>query len=752
MNDKCGTVGGAREMKKLLKSLVLKSIIVGFVVWVLGFASMNLWWNILPRNNELYGLYHYRAATWGDGICLPLLTGALYYIGEYKNNKKLYILIGIVAFFIGFGIQISWLFDDNIVLNWTIPKVNHFNIAGWWHAIFFSLMFGILGTLLSKYVGGKAEDSSNESILISNYIIWFSGTLFLLLHCLDDYIEQGREVQSLLIITSIISVFVICCILCVKKIKKESDSGEIIVCAISGITTALGACLFIVGGWNRLDLLAVGNFALAFMYLIPNEMRLKCIISRGIIVATPVLFLDLAMISVADMLSKIILIIIGIVVSLIAAYKFNVVRNEYKTIKAYLLMGMLAQFATVGTLFFLSIGKKVVDAITTLFINLVMGVAVQAVVGKNFDRVKNKEDMEKGGEKSGIELSSVKASVYFLIIISAIGGVIYLVVLMQNFIQINDLYIRFGIDWINCKVIMYGMMLLMMLFALGVAKNIYCVNKRSYTVSVYLLGMATYAILFILMKNIRNSLVIRLDIVNICVFILILGSSLLVSESFYSNLFRIRGIMQHKDSIRRAGYIVFIGSIINIGVCVFPVWNVNENGYNLEYMLIGIVGLIIALVGIPWLFGRAICPPVADIQIGTTTPSEGILQNGFLGTLIVVLSGQFPVYFIAVNEGRENSLCAITSLVLFVCWVLEYCLANNVETLKKRQREVKELGKNEIAIMELEGLEKHLKFQNISAFVALLLYSLIPLAIKVGFNIIGEGDIKEVWKKYIPKL
>ena len=29
----------------------------------------------------------------------------------------------------GFGVQVSWLLDNNIVLNWTIPKVHYFNVV-----------------------------------------------------------------------------------------------------------------------------------------------------------------------------------------------------------------------------------------------------------------------------------------------------------------------------------------------------------------------------------------------------------------------------------------------------------------------------------------------------------------------------------------------------------------------------------------------------------------------------------------------
>ena len=81
-----------------LKYRIIKSVTVGFMVFLLGFASMNIWWNVLPRNAELHGLYYYKAATWGDGICLPLLTGALYYICKYvrkSDNKKRYSIIGV---------------------------------------------------------------------------------------------------------------------------------------------------------------------------------------------------------------------------------------------------------------------------------------------------------------------------------------------------------------------------------------------------------------------------------------------------------------------------------------------------------------------------------------------------------------------------------------------------------------------------------------------------------------------------------
>lgn len=90
-------------------------------------------------------------------------------------------------------------------------------------------------------------------------------------------------------------------------------------------------------------------------------------------------------------------------------------------------------------------------------------------------------------------------------------------------------------------------------------------------------------------------------------------------------------------------------------------------------MILGVLGMVIALMLIPWLFARAVCPEIAYTQIATTTPEEGVLQNGFLGTLIAVLIGQFPVYFMAVNDVEKynwvNTLIALVSLVLLIVWI-----------------------------------------------------------------------------------
>lgn len=747
-------------MKKIMENLLIRSIMMGIEVFLFGFVGMNIWWNILPREEGLHGLYYYRAATWGDGICLPLLTGALYYVCNYTKQitarkKKVCIATGIGCVVIGGIIQVSWLLDENIELNWTIPKVHYFNIAGWWHMLFFMYMFGVLGKLFMQWILSNDENSNTNvgDLVLGNFIIWFSGTLFLMLHCLDDYIKKGNEDSSILIIAVILFVVVSFFLICIRTIKGKTSLQLICISVLPGIVTAAGICLFIAGKCNKLDIIVIGNFALAFIYLIPNQSSLQELFVEGIIIGSPILSAGLAMVNISGMWGRVFWGAIGVFVPIIIVYKFNERKYEKKKVYAYIASGLLVQIAAVVILFFFNLGMGVVENLVAVLAELILGALVNSIVKKNFAYVKRMEDLQKEGKISERELTSSKKSTYFLIVVSAIGALIYLVLLMQNYVQLNELYIGVNINKVDKYVIICGIFFLVLLFIMMFTKNVHIVNRKIYTLIVYISTILMYGELFILLKGIRKPLVIEFNIVDLCALILILGSSTLVAESFYSNLYRIRGICKYRNSVMLGSLVVFIGCILNVSVCIFPVRNVMASEYNLIYILIGIVGLFFAVILIPWIFSRAICPPMPKTQIATTKSSEGVLQNGFLAMLIIIIIGQLPVYFMVINTDLWNTLLGLGLLVMNIYWVLEYCLVNNVEALKKRKMEAFGNKKDKVVDMELEGLEKHLQFQNVCAFSALLLYSLVPLLMTICGIVIKEDKTWEVLKqKYIPRL
>ncbi len=72
------------------------------------------------------------------------MVGSL--VALIKNNKGINITDGKkcrkvagICGFIGMVIQAEWLISDSTVLNWTIPQQHYFNLAGWYHSIFFYL-------------------------------------------------------------------------------------------------------------------------------------------------------------------------------------------------------------------------------------------------------------------------------------------------------------------------------------------------------------------------------------------------------------------------------------------------------------------------------------------------------------------------------------------------------------------------------------------------------------------------------------
>ena len=200
--------------KEKRKALVI-GLIYGGGVFIAGYFVLLIMWIVGDYPLYLRGFFYYKAATIGDGICLPVMIFSLtafnhYRISKYqiKPNKNISYM-SILALLIGGGIQISWLLDSNIIPNWTLPFAGHFNFPGWYHAIFFAGMFGISTyCILTAFVLLRQKSADNglyEQQLFFGFIS--SGCLYLLLHFGDDY---GKQISyQLLFFAIVIVVFMI---------------------------------------------------------------------------------------------------------------------------------------------------------------------------------------------------------------------------------------------------------------------------------------------------------------------------------------------------------------------------------------------------------------------------------------------------------------------------------------------------------------------------------------------------------------
>ena len=130
---------------------LLYATLSAFITLFLGFGVLNILWLYSPASPLLPGLYAYKAASYGDGLFLPLFVGsATFIIIQFPQRPQLKrsIIIGMTSALLGIAIQAHWVISDNTKLNWTIPEPHKFNFAGWYHAFFFTLMFFIASFLM----------------------------------------------------------------------------------------------------------------------------------------------------------------------------------------------------------------------------------------------------------------------------------------------------------------------------------------------------------------------------------------------------------------------------------------------------------------------------------------------------------------------------------------------------------------------------------------------------------------------------
>ena len=236
------------------------------MVFVFGFGVLNIFWYFSDKSLGVKGLYDYYAATIGDGLCLPLLVGAgKYYICQYTQKgrrKRLYGKTALIFAGIGMMIQVYWLLNPKIELNWTIDRAHHFNIAGWYHALFFVAMFYIVARIIMSalWVRSKTKNMTRKSLDISYILMWFAGIGFWVTHLIDDYLKWNNYPAYIIASGIVLLLFFILC-----EIYFESDKTSKIIFSVGIIGLHMMLYFFCkVGGleWNVIELIEKINAAI----------------------------------------------------------------------------------------------------------------------------------------------------------------------------------------------------------------------------------------------------------------------------------------------------------------------------------------------------------------------------------------------------------------------------------------------------------------------------------------------------------
>lgn len=192
--------------RKYKKEALKVSIKSGILVFIFGFLLMFMLWEVYSNNkyfdvDAIKGFFDYYAATIGDGICLTMVVA----FGEYfikineEQRRKVekavdaYQGIEYAAFATGVIMQVKWLVSSETELNWTFKRLHMFNLAGWYHAVFFCIMFGVIAYIARKEI---LLYINTQTIANGMYVAsWGFGTGYWFTHIIDDYLTYGNYVS-----------------------------------------------------------------------------------------------------------------------------------------------------------------------------------------------------------------------------------------------------------------------------------------------------------------------------------------------------------------------------------------------------------------------------------------------------------------------------------------------------------------------------------------------------------------------------
>lgn len=390
-----------------MEKKIIKSILAGLIVFMLGFGTMYLFWLFGTYPKELPGLFSYYSSGIGDSIFLPILSAGftMFFLNsEYKLTKRqkiapiVFSIIGAVS---GIALQASWLINPDIGLNWTIPKPQYFNAAGWYHAVFLVLMFSFVAYSLAKWwiILHNKNDHNLKDILI-NSVIWGSGAGFLYTFTIDNLKIPNPNTDLNVMYTVLISyIFVFSLLALIALIHKKKEKflsiyAAFVLCFSATIIGVIYLCIH----KNSLGiinfLISTAAFLLSFSYLKPIPENIKNQLFKRTFIVIPVFILTLTL-STCD--SVALLIAFGIINVMVFAFIANTQFNalifhnslENKIVKINIQYGSVFMITVIAIM--IIIKHTEYSDLFSLVLTIIIEIVGARVITKYFNYVKNYE-------------------------------------------------------------------------------------------------------------------------------------------------------------------------------------------------------------------------------------------------------------------------------------------------------------------------------------------------------------------------
>lgn len=720
--------GSMRTRDKNLLSIIFIGVISGILVFGFGFLVMNFLWEISIKNPALRGFDIYLAAYWGDRICLPILVGCgivfiLYHSKISKKSNIICFSIGLIMALLAIIIQTSWLLSDYTVLNWTIPKLHYFNFAGWYHAFFFVIMFFIVGFIMAKiwFIRHMHRDSSIQEEIIFVMIV-AAGSGFVYLNGIDNYSEKFGFLQVL--ITMYLGTILVTTLFCVTSRKNTLYKDLFII--ISGASISLGIviiCLFFNINIGHL-LLSITAALFSILFIKPDCKKPINSKLRFLLLAFPTFFLNYAFFITMDISLSYFCIMLSLSIMTPIIMGRCIQENRKVNLGNFIAMCLAPTYIVIPIvirkIYVTNIGE-LVEGLVTLAAYVL---SKEHISNKLFNIVIENENKI---ESSTTQDKNTKNAVYFNIIMIALGNFIYLAMLLVWTSQRMADNLTIEIPGWKENNLLLVFLLGSIVIILALLKNINRNNiKVVMAISFIILG---YIFLAFLLYIVREPLFIDWRVVFL--IFPVLGSSLMLSKGYYANMVELCGRKGKRDE-KVISCIIFVGTLVNSTLAVLPSYKISNCLNNpILYFMYSIVGILFAYMFLPALISRAFNVARRQTNLIRSDAMSGVLQDGVMTSLIIIIAGLIPVYYSLVsNRQWTNLIGGILMLFIAISWPCSYCLKNNQDHYKRKCEEYSLLRKDKtinISILDrqMKALKELLVFQNLCTYFSALPYLLV---------------------------
>lgn len=722
-------------MKK--KVALLEGMLSAFTVLTFGFGTMYLLWRILGSPQGLPGLFSYRAATIGDGICLPILIGTSVAFNKYNelpqnHGNKASIVIVISASIIAAVLQASWLIRSDTALNWSIPIQHHFNLAGWYHSLFFITMFGIIAYQLCDiwHVMRKKQGDYSEFEKVLYMLFVFSGTMFLLMFASDDY---GQNIPTVFLFV-IGTVGVLMMLILFSKSASRELGGKLIAEILLGVVGAFCVSLFIcVPVRGDIAIALGGGLCVCFLWRVDN-ISVKSLVCRDLMIF---LFYSCALyvISGLDNVLEVGFVLVFLISITILYEVLYIGELRFRSL-SLVAIGLYIVISRLPiTIVFIN------DFIECVFVTIVyllfkkeikdyFKVLVQAEIKQNKNMLDNHQ------------FKLIKGKVYFQIILGILATVILIARWLIDIATSRGNHIEKGMLYLSKWNIGVLLICCSILLILGTKQ---LRNKDIAKWSAVLLSIIALASLVILLvMNVRELPILTWNFVKyfmlICSFCACVGSAVLSAHGYYMNMVWLIGLCKKRLAFTLAivqfvgGFLITINAVVLI-LCR-PTWS--------SLFLIVVVS-VITFVLIPLLHARVIQYDHKVFQVVKNNPLGSIAQDGMMICLIVLFAACMPCMYISLMK-ELNIFTSVSGLALVVAAFppVGFCIQNNVEHIV-RQKEVLTMYPEEKGMWDT--LRNCLIRQSKQTVLALFPYVCVAAVLMIGKKFVQSKTPKEAVKE-----